>query len=32
MLLGEITAREALLAGMTGLLAPGDRLNCKDFG
>ncbi len=32
MLLGDARARAALLAGMPGLLAPGDRLTCKDFG
>lgn len=32
MLLGDAAARNALLAGMPGLLAPGDRLTCKDFG
>ena len=32
MLLGDVAARGALLDGMPGLLAPGDRLTCKDFG
>jgi dienelactone hydrolase len=31
-LLGDGGARAALLAGMPGLLAPGDRLECKEFG
>ncbi|MBL6079007.1 acetylhydrolase [Belnapia sp. T18] len=31
-LLGDAAARAALFAGMSGLLVPGDRLTCKDFG
>jgi predicted dienelactone hydrolase len=32
MLLGDDLARQTLREGAPGLLAPGDRLECKDFG